>query len=278
MPATVGRWPWPILMAGVLFTAPALAQPAEAPAPRAKATQARPKAAVPPIQVWDARIEGGDLRISGSIRKSGQTVILDDDISVLSDKRGRFEFRLPYRPATCVALLKSGEDEREAVVANCAPEGPPGKAGEPGPAGPQGEAGLQGPPGPAGLQGPPGAPGPQGPQGLRGEAGPAGPAGPKGEAGAKGEAGPKGEAGAKGAPGPKGEPGARGEAAAASASPFRVVRTQTCPETGCTLSCEPGEVFASAICLKGAAASFDSETAAICPAGSGGMTGLCAKP
>ncbi len=34
-------------------------------------------------------------------------MILDDDISVLSDKRGRFEFRLPYRPPTCVAVLKS---------------------------------------------------------------------------------------------------------------------------------------------------------------------------
>lgn len=277
MPATraVGRWPWPILLAGLLLAAPAAAQQAEAPVSRSgpAQSQARPKASVPPIQVWDARIEGGDLRISGSIRRSGQTVILDDDISVLSDRRGRFEFRLPYRPATCVAVLKSGEDEREAVIANCAPEGPPGKAGEPGPAGPQGGAGLQGPPGPAGLQGPPGAAGPQGPKGERGEAGAAGPAGPRGE---KGEAGPKGEAGVRGEPGPKGEPGAKGEAAAAS--PFRVVRAQACSDTGCTLACEPGEVFASAICLKGGPASFDSETAATCPAGSGGMTGLCARP
>lgn len=202
MPATVGRWPWPILMAGCLFAAPALAQPAEAPAPRTKPAQTRAKAPVQPIQVWDARIEGGDLRISGSIRKSGQTVTLDDDISVLSDKRGRFEFRLPYRPATCIAVLKSGEDEREAVIAHCAPEGPPGKAGETGPQGPAGQAGTAGPAGPAG---------PQGPAGPKGETGARGEAGPRGEPGAKGEPGPKGEPGAKGEPGPKGEQGSKGE-------------------------------------------------------------------
>lgn len=284
---SLGRRPWPILIAmSLAFAAPAAAQqpgpgePSAAPqraAPQRAARKA-PNQPAQPIQIWDARIEGGDLRISGSVRRSGVTVILDEDISVLSDRRGRFEFRLPYRPATCVAVIKAGEDEREAVVANCAPEGPAGKAGEPGPAG---TAGLQGPPGPAGAAGPKGEPGTKGDQGPRGEqgpkgeagmAGPPGPGGPKGEAGPKGEPGSKGEAGAPGAPGPK------GEAPRASAAPFRVVRAQSCGESGCTLACETGEVLASATCLKGAGASLTSEREGTCPADSGGMVGICARP
>lgn len=241
-------------------------------------TRARTKAgpSVQPIQVWDARIEGGDLRISGSVRKSGVTVILDDDISVLSDRRGRFEFRLPYRPATCVAIIKAGEDEREAVVANCAPEGPAGKPGETGPAGPQGTAGLQGPPGPKGDAGPKGEQGPKGEAGTAGLPGAKGDQGPKGEPGARGERGAKGDPGPKGDPGSKGDPGAKGEAAGTVAAPFRVVRARSCPETGCTLSCDAGEVLASATCQTGAAATLDGEAKASCP--SGGMVGICARP
>ena len=254
-----------------------------APQPRPARTRAKPPGpSVQPIQVWDARIEGGDLRISGSVRKSGVTVILDDDISVLSDRRGRFEFRLPYRPATCVAMIKAGEDEREAVVANCAPEGPAGKAGETGPAGPQGTAGLQGPPGPKGDAGLKGDAGPKGDAGAKGEQGPKGEAGIAGLPGAKGDQGPKGEPGArgergvKGDQGPKGDPGTKGDAAATVAAPFRVVRARACPDTGCTLSCDTGEVLASATCQTGAAATLDGEAKASCP--SGGMVGICARP
>ena len=46
-----------------------------------------------PIMVYDARIEAGDLRISGSVRKPGAIVVLDDDISIQADRRGRFTFR-----------------------------------------------------------------------------------------------------------------------------------------------------------------------------------------
>lgn len=285
MPAmrAVRPFAWPILIAmGLALAAPASAQqPAQNETAPSRPARSRPKPPSQPIQIWDARIEGGDLRISGSVRKSGATVILDDDISVLSDRRGRFEFRLPYRPATCVAVVKAGEDEREAVIANCAPEGPAGKAGE---AGPQGSAGLQGPPGVAGPKGEPGPAGEQGPkgeQGAKGEAGPAGPAGPKGETGPKGEAGLKGEAGPKGDTGPKGDqgaPGPKGDAATTGAAPFRVVRAPSCPETGCSLSCEAGEVLASATCQKGGPASLDSDVQGTCPAGSTGMIGLCARP
>ncbi len=123
------------------LTAPVVAQPAPtdpgmsqgAPAPaRRAAPPHRPQAPSQPIAVYDARIEAGDLRLSGSVRKPGAIVEMDGETSIQADKRGRFVFKLPYKPATCVVTLKSGEDEREAVVANCAPEGPPG------PAGPQG--------------------------------------------------------------------------------------------------------------------------------------------
>ncbi|AMB43906.1 collagen-like protein [Methylobacterium sp. AMS5] len=272
----------PILIAlGLVLAGPAAAQgqgQGEA-QPRAARTRAKaPSPPVQPIQIWDARIEGGDLRMSGSVGKSGVTVILDDDISVLSDRRGRFEFRLPYRPATCVAMIKAGENEREAVVANCAPEGPAGKAGEQGPAGPQGSAGLQGPPGAAG---PKGDPGPKGEQGGKGETGPkgeAGLAGPPGAPGPKGDQGLKGEAGSKGERGPKGDPGSKGETAATVSAPFRVVRARACTDSGCTLSCDAGEVLASATCQTGGAAALDGDTKASCAAGSSGMVGICARP
>ena len=286
-PAT-SRAVWPTLSPMLIALGLVLAGPAAAQGeaqPRAARTRAKvPNPPVQPIQIWDARIEGGDLRMSGSVGKSGVTVILDDDISVLSDRRGRFEFRLPYRPATCVAMIKAGENEREAVVANCAPEGPAGKAGE------QGTAGLQGPPGAAGPKGEPGPKGEQGAkgeQGLKGETGPKGEAGlagppgapgPKGDQGLKGEPGQRGEAGSKGERGPKGEPGPKGETAATVAAPFRVVRARACTDTSCTLSCDTGEVLASATCQTGGAATLDGDTKASCAAGSSGMVGICARP
>ncbi|KQQ14670.1 hypothetical protein ASF53_08565 [Methylobacterium sp. Leaf123] len=281
-PATARAvWPTlsPILIAlGLVLAGPAAAQ-GQGEAPQAARTRAKaPTSPVQPIQIWDARIEGGDLRMSGSVGKSGVTVILDDDISVLSDRRGRFEFRLPYRPATCVAMVKAGENEREAVVANCAPEGPAGKAGEPGPAGPQGSAGLQGPPGAAGPKGEPGPKGEQGPKGETGPKGEAGLAGPPGAPGPKGDQGLKGEAGAKGERGPKGDPGPKGETAATVSAPFRVVRARACTDTGCALSCDAGEVLASATCQTGGAATLDGDTKASCAAGSSGMVGICARP
>lgn len=250
---------------------------AQAPAAPARARARRPLVPAQPITVYDARIEAGDLRISGSVRRGGAAVVLDEDISVMADARGRFVFRLPYRPGTCIAALKSGEDEREAVIANCAPEGQPGARGDPG---------LRGEPGPQGLAGLPGQVGP---------AGPAGEAGPRGEAGSKGDMGPKGEAGAKGEAGSKGETGAKGEAGAAgpagpsgatgvaipAAAPFRVLRAEACPASGCEIACEAGEVFVSAYCLKAGAPVFSQGAGgtanAACPSEAAGMVGFCAR-
>ncbi len=249
---------------------PAFAQQPPSPAPQAQPTAnpsrsraRRPQQPAQPIMVYDARIEAGDLRISGSVRKGGLIVVLDDEISVAADSRGRFVFKLPYRPRTCVAALKAGEDEREAVIANCAPEGEAGPKGEPGPTGPQGMAGTQGPPGPQGDAGAPGAAGPPGAPGM------------KGDAGAKGDPGPKGD------PGSKGEAGAQGPLGPASAS-LRALRSGACPETGCELACDSGEVLVSAYCLGSASATYRAGTgdsvSATCPAGGDGMTAFCAKP
>lgn len=233
--------------------APAVQMPAAAPVrPRVR----RPQVPAQPIMVYDARIEAGDLRISGSVRKGGAVVVMDEDISVMADARGRFVFRLPYRPGSCVVALKSDEDEREAVIANCAPEGQ---------AGAKGETGVRGEPGPVGPQGTAGLPGPPGPAGAPGEAG------SKGETGAKGEAGPKGEAGSA---------GAAALPVAPAASPFRILRTDACPAAGCEVACESGEVLVSAYCLKAGAPVFPQgggPAGAACPSEAAGMVGICTR-
>jgi hypothetical protein len=265
-------------------------QPADPGAAAPKPSAARPRPARPrqaqvpsqPIMVYDARIEAGDLRISGSVRKPGAIVVLDDDISIQADRRGRFIFRLPYRPTTCVVTLKSEPDEREAVVANCAPEGPPGPPGPQGVAGPPGETGRQGEPGSQGVPGPKGDQGVKGDPGARGEPGPKGEAGPQGAVGTQGAPGPKGETGTpglqgppgpRGPAGPQGGPGARGEAAA---SPLRPVRKSDCTG-GCAVTCEAGETLVTAHCLKAGTPVYDGEGAS-CPAEASGVVGFCTRP
>lgn len=278
----------------------AQAAPAQAGPPKVRPARPRPakprkvrRLQVPaqPITVYEARIEAGDLRLSGSVRKGGIVVVLDEDISVIADKRGRFSFRLPYMPVNCIATLKAEEDQREAVIALCGPGGQPGPKGEAGPAGPQGVAGLQGPPGPSGAPGIPGASGPAGEAGPKGEPGPRGETGPKGEAGTKGEPGPRGEAGPPGpagAPGEAGPTGAKGEPGAASLggvpalsdAPFRVLRTESCPADGCELSCESGETLVSAYCFKARSPTFTQgggTASATCPTDSQGMVGICSR-
>ncbi|SDN03776.1 Collagen triple helix repeat-containing protein [Methylobacterium phyllostachyos] len=249
------------------------------PAQTRERAKARPaQAPNQPIMVYDARIEAGDLRISGSVRKPGAIVVLDDDISIQADRRGRFVFRLPYRPSTCVVTLKSEPDEREAVVANCAPEGPPGPPGPQGTAGPPGEPGAKGDQGPQGETGPKGDAGPKGETGPKGEAGAQGPAGLQGAPGPKGEPGEKGASGSQGAPGPRGQAGppggmgARGEAGAA----LWPVRKSDCAG-GCTVTCEAGETLVTAHCLKAGTPTYDGEGAA-CPTEATGIVGFCTRP
>uniref|UniRef100_UPI0005B2B142 collagen-like protein n=1 Tax=Methylobacterium sp. B34 TaxID=95563 RepID=UPI0005B2B142 len=237
---------------------PAASAPATGRARPARPRVRHAQAPSQPIMVYDARIEAGDLRISGSVRKPGAIVVLDDDISIQADRRGRFTFRLPYRPSTCVVTLKAEPDEREAVVANCAPEGPPGPPGPQGAAGPPGETGAKGETGPKGDQGlkgdtgPQGEPGPKGEPGATGAAGPQGAPGPKGDTGASG---PPGAPGSRGPIGPQGGPGPKGEAAS-----LRPVRKSDCPG-GCKITCGTGEMLVTPLRVKGGAPTYDGEGA-----------------
>jgi hypothetical protein len=272
-----------ILSACAVLSGPGLAQPQNPAGGRAAAP------AQQAITVWDARIEAGDLTVSGSVGKAGVVVTLDDDIPVTSDKRGRFTLKVPYVPQNCVATLKAGEASREIAVANCGATGAPGPKGEPGPTGPQGMAGLPGPAGPKGDAGPKGEVGPKGEAGPKGDAGPKGEPGPRGEAGQKGEPGApgaRGEAGAKGEAGPAGPQGPAGSAGATAATataalPFRMLRTDGCAKPHCELVCDEGETFVSAYCLRGGNPNFtrreSGEAVALCPSDSSGMVGFCAK-
>jgi hypothetical protein len=64
--------------------------------------------------------------------------------------------------------------------------------------------------------------------------------------GPKGDKGDKGEAGVAGPPGPAGLPGPPGPVT----DKFRVIvlGADACGRTGCTVTCENGEVVASAVC------------------------------
>jgi len=231
------------------------------------------------IWVEDARIAAGDLRITGRVSKGGEVVVLDDDVSVQADRRGRFSFRVPYMPQrNCTVTLKSGRDEREAVVANCGLTGAQGDKGEPGPTGAQGPRGEPGPAGPAGAAGPPGPVGP---------AGASGPQGPKGDTGAAGAPGPKGDAGPAGPPGLKGHPGAAGPAGPAgppgpaAAVSIRTLRVDGCRQPYCEAVCEGGETMISALCARAGQPTFNrresGETVVLCPGDSAGITAFCLR-
>lgn len=163
------------------------------------------------IQVEAARITGGELWILGSTDEPEAEMTLDGKFPTKADKRGNFEFRVIYHPATCIATLRTPQDERKVVVGECGETGPAGSpgaagaAGERGPAGPPGEAGPPGPVGLQGMSGGQGLPGPAGKTGPVGEAGPMGPPGPAGPAGPPGRPGPEGPRGPAGPPGPAGK-------------------------------------------------------------------------
>jgi hypothetical protein len=132
------------------------------------------------IAISVARIAEGSLWVTGQVDEPSAAVTLDGRFTAMADRRGRFEFRLAYHPATCIVTVKTGTESREVVIGNCGqmgPRGEPGAAGAPGPQGPEGRRGPPGPPGPVGLAGPPGPAGEAGPPGPRGPAGPRGVAG-----------------------------------------------------------------------------------------------------
>jgi hypothetical protein len=115
--------------------------------------------------------------------------------------------------------------------------------------------GPQGPAGPAGAKGESGAPGLAGSPGPKGDAGPAGPKGDKGDAGAKGDAGPAGD------------------------NKLRVIALGAgdCGASGCTVTCNAGEVIASAVCAADTplAPTLEASSAKCGPAKA--MNAICAR-
>ena len=118
------------------------------------------------------------------------------------------------------------------------------------------------------FEGPRGPVGPQGTRGQTGETGDrgsAGPAGPKGDAGI---AGPKGDAGQKGDQGPPG----------ASAG-LRIVTlgASDCSAGGCTVTCDAGEVIASAVCISDTPVQPVVQAASAKCGPAQGMNAICAR-
>ncbi|WP_245434366.1 hypothetical protein [Pseudolabrys taiwanensis] len=122
------------------------------------------------------------------------------------------------------------------------------------------------------FEGPQGPPGPTGPKGDSGVPGMMGAAGP---AGAKGDPGPKGD---KGDPGPKGDKGDPGAAGTAD-SKLRVIAlgADQCGAAGCTVTCETGEVIASAVCAADSPLQPTIEASAAKCGPAKAMTAICAK-
>ncbi|MFN3657918.1 MAG: hypothetical protein ACK4UO_11745 [Pseudolabrys sp.] len=130
-----------------------------------------------------------------------------------------------------------------------------------------------------GPQGPAGPAGAKGDTGVAGPAGPVGPAGPKGDTGAAGPAGPAGVAGPAGPSGPAGPKGDKGDAGAAGDSRLRVIALGAgdCGTNGCSVTCNAGEVIASAVCVADSplAPTLEASAAKCGPAKA--MHALCAR-
>ncbi len=233
----------------------------------AAAAMLAPGGASAQIRIDEARIAGGELRVTGRIAGRNVPVTIDDDIATTSDAQGRFRFRVPYLPQDCTAVVRAGEESREIVIANCAAARPAGRKGD------------AGPPGAAGLPGAPGERGPAGERGPPGEAGAPGERGPPGERGADGAAGAPGPQGPRGEAGPAGPAGPPGPAAALN---LRVVRTEGCAQPYCEALCEAAETILSAYCVRGGAPTFtrrdSGEPVVMCPANSAGITAFCWRP
>ena len=181
------------------------------------------------IQVEAAKITGGELWVLGSVDEPNTEITLDGQFAHRTDSKGKFEFRVVYHPATCIATLRTQKQERRVVVGECGQQGPqaPGLTGPAGPAGPRGETGPQGEPGIVGGIGPQGLVGPEGPGG---EPGPQGLQGDPGRAGLPGPPGPPGPAGKIGPPGPPGKASASAATGQPKAAPSRLPKVDRTKE------------------------------------------------
>jgi hypothetical protein len=89
--------------------------------------------AVAGFKIRAARIAAGDLWVMGEVDEPNTAVTLDDSFTEKSDSRGRFQFQIPYHPATCAVVLKTARQARAVVIANCGQRGPAGPEGPPAP-------------------------------------------------------------------------------------------------------------------------------------------------
>ena len=94
------------------------------------------------LKVTVARITEGHLWVMGQSEEPSTSITLDGAFERTTDRRGNFEFRVVYHPATCIVTVETPKQKQEAVVANCGQMGPAGPSGPPGP------QGAAGPPGP----------------------------------------------------------------------------------------------------------------------------------
>jgi hypothetical protein len=178
------------------------------------------------VTVTEAKVQGGQLIVSGKTPNPNQNVTLDGLFTVKSNASKIYSFSISdYLPPDCIAHLKAGAATGTGVISFCGPRGvQPRGAWDNGanyeendlvtwqgsswraltdnlnrrpdthPA--QWELFAQrGNTGPAGA---PGATGPQGPAGAQGEQGPTGPQGDQGPQGPQGFTGAKGDKGDKG--------------------------------------------------------------------------------
>ena len=272
--------------------------------------------AIAEIIVDQAMITAGELRVVGRLTTPGVTTVnLDESYRTQTDATGRFVFRLPYHPATCIVSLKARNESRPAVIGFCGqqgqqgqpgtqgargeaavsgigavgpvgppgPPGPEGQAGPPGPQGPQGVAGHQGPQGPQGQQGARGEVGPPGPPGQAGPPGSSGPAGPEGQTGPIGPAGPPGPVGQLGPAGPSGPAGPPGpEGKRGDAGSLLKVLVERCASGGrCVAKCGPDEFAVSGTCERGDIVGLDESSvsciAAVDRPGPSWARAICAR-
>jgi hypothetical protein len=70
------------------------------------------------IRVDESRYDNGKLIISGDTQPN-RTVTLDKKYTTKSDGSGHFQFKVAYKPETCMSDLRAGNDIYSAVIAGC---------------------------------------------------------------------------------------------------------------------------------------------------------------
>ena len=88
-----------------------------------------PSQVIAGIKVEAAKITGGELWILGYSDEPDTEITLDGWFPQRTDKRGYFEFRVVYHPATCIAVLRTSRETRDIVIGDCGQRGPQGDRG-----------------------------------------------------------------------------------------------------------------------------------------------------